>query len=116
MFKLYKVSKRKDLDISAAERTGQALVDIARHYLDHQALRSGSRHRPHVNVVVDIDDLVGRELSWKAAPGASVLCLPHPSGASTWLNDAGRVELCDNLAEGGTTPCAGDIAAARQLH
>ena len=27
------------------------------------------------------------------APGASVLCLPHPSGASTWLNDPARVEL-----------------------
>ena len=25
--------------------------------------------------------------------GASVLCLPHPSGASTWLNDPARVEL-----------------------
>ena len=33
------------------------------------------------------------ELAWDAAPGASVLCLPHPSGASTWLNDGARVEL-----------------------
>ena len=32
-------------------------------------------------------------LTWDAAPGASVLALPHPSGASTWLNDPSRVEL-----------------------
>jgi hypothetical protein len=32
-------------------------------------------------------------MTWEAAPGATVLCLPHPSGASTWLNDPGRVEL-----------------------
>jgi hypothetical protein len=37
-----------------------------------------------------LDDLVGRELTWELAPGASVLALPHPSGASTWLNDPGR--------------------------
>ena len=42
---------------------------------------------------VKLDDLVGRELRWDAAPQASVICLPHPSGASTWLNDPARVEL-----------------------
>lgn len=40
-----------------------------------------------------LDDLVGRELSWEVALGASVLAFPHPSGASTWLNDPARVEL-----------------------
>jgi uracil-DNA glycosylase len=40
-----------------------------------------------------LDDLVGRSLAWELAPGASVLALPHPSGASTWLNDPARVEL-----------------------
>jgi uracil-DNA glycosylase family 4 len=40
-----------------------------------------------------LDQLVGRDLSWSDAPGASVLCLPHPSGASTWLNDPARTEL-----------------------
>lgn len=40
-----------------------------------------------------VDDLVGRELAWAAAPGASVLCLPHPSGASTWLNDPAHSDL-----------------------
>jgi hypothetical protein len=36
---------------------------------------------------------VGRELSWETAAGASVLALPHPSGASTWLNDPARAAL-----------------------
>jgi len=36
---------------------------------------------------------VGRELRWDGASDASVLALPHPSGASTWLNDGTRVEL-----------------------
>ncbi len=40
-----------------------------------------------------LDELVGRKLAWGAAPGASVIALPHPSGASTWLNDPSRVEL-----------------------
>jgi uracil-DNA glycosylase len=39
-----------------------------------------------------LDDLVGRPLAWDRAPGASVLVLPHPSGASTWLNRAENVE------------------------
>jgi uracil-DNA glycosylase len=56
-------------------------------------LVGGVAHRFAFGEAARLDSLVGRELSWKAAPGASVLCLPHPSGASTWLNDPGRVEL-----------------------
>lgn len=56
-------------------------------------LVGGLAHRFAFGEAARLDDLVGRELAWGAAPGASVLCLPHPSGASTWLNDPGRVEL-----------------------
>ena len=56
-------------------------------------LVGGLAHRFAFGPSVRLDELVGRELAWDAAPGASVLCLPHPSGASTWLNDPGRVEL-----------------------
>jgi uracil-DNA glycosylase len=56
-------------------------------------LVGGTAHRFAFGAAARLDELVGRELAWDAAPGASVLCLPHPSGASTWLNDAGRVEL-----------------------
>lgn len=37
--------------------------------------------------------LVGRMLSWERAPRASVVCLPHPSGASTWLYRPPNAEL-----------------------
>ena len=56
-------------------------------------LVGGLAHRFAFGEAARLDELVGRELHWEAAPGASVLCLPHPSGASTWLNDPDRVEL-----------------------
>jgi uracil-DNA glycosylase len=56
-------------------------------------LVGGLAHRFAFGPSARLDDLVGCELAWDAAPTASVLCLPHPSGASTWLNDPGRVEL-----------------------
>ena len=56
-------------------------------------LVGGLAHQFAFGSAARLDELVGRELAWEAAPGASILCLPHPSGASTWLNDPARVEL-----------------------
>ena len=56
-------------------------------------LVGGLAHRFAFGRAARLDELVGPELTWEAAPGASVLCLPHPSGASTWLNDPAHVEL-----------------------
>lgn len=56
-------------------------------------LVGGLAHRYAFGAQARLDQLVGRELSWERAPGASVLALPHPSGASTWLNDPTRTEL-----------------------
>ena len=42
---------------SPAQRRHDALVDLCRHFLDHQHTRRGGRHRPHLNVIVDLDDL-----------------------------------------------------------
>ena len=56
-------------------------------------LVGGTAHRFAYGAAARLDELVGRELTWDAAPGASVIALPHPSGASTWLNDPARVEL-----------------------
>jgi uracil-DNA glycosylase len=56
-------------------------------------LVGGTAHRFAFGPDARLDDLVGRLLAWDEAPGASVLALPHPSGASTWLNDPARVEL-----------------------
>jgi uracil-DNA glycosylase len=55
-------------------------------------LVGGTAHRFAFGPMARLDDVVGRERTWPLAPGASVLCLPHPSGASTWLNDTARVE------------------------
>lgn len=40
-----------------ATRRADALVDICRFFLEHQTHRAGGRHRPHVNVIVEADDL-----------------------------------------------------------
>ena len=37
-----------------AERRADALGDVCRFFLDHQTTRAGGRHRPHLNVVVDL--------------------------------------------------------------
>ena len=56
-------------------------------------LVGGLAHRFAFGEAARLDALVGRELSWERAPGAWVVALPHPSGASTWLNDPARAEL-----------------------
>jgi hypothetical protein len=43
-----------------AKRRHDALADLARVYLDHQQTNTGGRHRPHLNVVVDVDTMQGR--------------------------------------------------------
>ena len=56
-------------------------------------LVGGVAHRYAFGPAARLDDLVGRTLGWEAAPQASVVALPHPSGASTWLNDPARASL-----------------------
>lgn len=56
-------------------------------------LVGGLAHRLAFGEAARLDSLVGRELAWERAPGASVIALPHPSGASTWLNQPARAEL-----------------------
>ncbi|MGI8758462.1 MAG: DUF222 domain-containing protein [Acidimicrobiales bacterium] len=42
---------------SASQRRAQALTDICRFFLQHRDHPSGNRHRPHVNVIVRLEDL-----------------------------------------------------------
>lgn len=56
-------------------------------------LVGGLAHRFAFGADARLDDLVGQELTWDATPGAWVIALPHPSGASTWLNDPARADL-----------------------
>jgi Domain of unknown function (DUF222) len=44
---------------SPARRRADSLVDMCRWFLDHQRGRTGGRHRPHLNVVVDLDAMSG---------------------------------------------------------
>ena len=71
-------------------------------YLDNEVRLLGPRivvlvgglaHRYAFGDGARADVLVGQALAWERAPGASVLALPHPSGASTWLVDPARVPL-----------------------
>ncbi|MGH9246634.1 MAG: DUF222 domain-containing protein [Acidimicrobiales bacterium] len=58
-----------------AARRADSLTDICRHSLDHQQTRRGGRHRPHVNVVVNVEDI-------DSGRGGQILdgpTLDHPS-------------------------------------
>ena len=56
-------------------------------------LVGGLAHRYAYGPAARLDRLVGLSLTWDRAPGAMVLALPHPSGASTWLNVPDHVAL-----------------------
>jgi hypothetical protein len=51
-----------------ATRRADALGDICRHFLDHQHTRRGGRHRPHLNLVLDLH----RYRALRSAGAASV--------------------------------------------
>jgi hypothetical protein len=55
-------------DRSPATRRADALADICRHFLDHQQTRRAGRHRPHLNLILDLD----RYQALRSAGAASV--------------------------------------------
>lgn len=61
---------------SPAQRRADALVDICRFYLDNHAGATAPRHRPHLNVIITVDDAEaggpGRFASGEVAPSAFV--------------------------------------------
>jgi Domain of unknown function (DUF222) len=65
-----------DSSRSPAEVRADGLVTVCRHFLDNQRSRSGGRHRPHLNVVVDLDSLHegsdGRVIGGPTIDGPSV--------------------------------------------
>jgi len=65
-----------DPERSPATRRADAMVDIFRFFLDHRAVRAGGRHRPQLNVVVDLDDVAagggGRVVDGPALDGTSI--------------------------------------------
>jgi len=70
---------------TAAERRADALGDICRFFLDHQdTITERRRHRPHLNVLVDLDDIAGNAAGGITVDGGSL----DP--------EAVRVLLCDS--------------------
>ena len=49
-----------DVQRTPATRRADALIEVCRFFLDHQRSHPGGRHRPHVNVVVELDAIEER--------------------------------------------------------
>ncbi|MGE3620909.1 MAG: HNH endonuclease [Acidimicrobiia bacterium] len=52
-----RVADPKDFGLPLACRRAAALGQVCQFFLDHQQVRPGARHRPHLNVVVDAESL-----------------------------------------------------------
>jgi hypothetical protein len=91
----------------AAQRRADALVDVCRFFLDHQGRRVGRRHRPHLNVVVDVDALAGggagQVLDGPVLDGATVGRLACDAGLHRVLTQ-GRSTILDYGATTRTAP------------
>jgi Domain of unknown function (DUF222) len=81
-----------------AQRRADALVDVCRHFLDHQQQRRGGRHRPHLNVVATLDDLErrghGRLVDGTILDAATLQQLLCDSGVHRVVTD-GRSSILD---------------------
>ena len=68
-----------DLRRHPKTRRAEALVEVCRQFLDFQSSRRGGRHRPHLNVVVTLEDLVagrgGHSVDGTPLDGASIAML-----------------------------------------
>ena len=76
-----------------SERRADALVDVCRWFLDHRGGRPGGRHRPHVNVVIDLDRLVdgagGRVVDGPLLDAATMRRLLCDAGVHRVVTDGG---------------------------
>ncbi len=81
-----------------AQRRLDALADLCRFFLDHQHHRPAGRHRPHVNVVIDLEDMQtggsGRVVDGPALSRAAVQALACDSALHR-LVMAGRSAVLD---------------------
>jgi hypothetical protein len=83
---------------SAAQRRGDAMVDLCRWFLDHQDGHTSGRHRPHLNVVATLDDLEtrgqGRFLDGTPLDAASLRRIACDAGIHRVITD-GRSTVLD---------------------
>jgi uncharacterized protein DUF222 len=87
----------RDFERMPARVRGDALVDIARFFLDHQHHVPAGRHRPHLNVVVDYEALVegghGRVVGGGYLDGASIRRLLCDAGVNRVVVDGSSTIL-----------------------
>ncbi|MEY2435864.1 MAG: hypothetical protein QOF97_700 [Acidimicrobiaceae bacterium] len=57
ILRLFHRPNTEDETRGPAERRADALVDALRWTLDHQNTQTGGRHRPHLNIIINHDDL-----------------------------------------------------------
>ncbi|MFP5254572.1 MAG: DUF222 domain-containing protein, partial [Acidimicrobiia bacterium] len=84
--------------ITPAEARADALNAILRHYLDHQQTKTGGRHRPHLNVIVTLQDLLndgpGRTLEGMILDPATIKRLACDAGIHRIITD-GKSSILD---------------------
>jgi len=61
---------------SPATRRADALGDVCRFFLDHQQTRRGGRHRPHLNLVLDIERYLTNPTAGATTPDGTHLDRP----------------------------------------
>ena len=83
---------------SPARRRADALVDVCRFVLDHRDQAAPGRHRPHLNVVIDYDDLVaggpGRGVEGGLVDSTTVAALLCDAGVHRVITE-GRSAILD---------------------
>jgi hypothetical protein len=92
-----------------AQRRADALADVCRFYLDHQFNHPAGRHRPHVNVVIDLDELAagraGRVVDGGVLDGPAVQALACDSALHR-LVMSGRSAVLDYGTSTRTIPAS----------
>jgi hypothetical protein len=53
----FRVADCRDRELTLAQRRADALGTVCRHFLDHQRVRPGGRHRPHVSISLTFEQL-----------------------------------------------------------
>jgi hypothetical protein len=80
-----------------AQRRGDALVAVARFFLDHRDRASSGRHRPHVHVTLTVEELerraAGRSLDGRFVDQASMAALLCDAGIHRIVTDGASVVL-----------------------
>jgi Domain of unknown function (DUF222) len=82
---------------SAATRRADALGDVRRFFLDHQRTRRAGRHRPHINLVLDIE-------RFRALSGAGATTATAPASIAPRSSGCCATPPCTGCSPGAAQP------------